>query len=551
MHAVALRPDTPERQGSANPTRPSELSPGELDRWSGAIVNDMFRGPGSDQTLKEDLMPLFDGLWRPGSADDRFALPLPSDADVATDMVYIVRTPDVRGKFDVKKATALGVPNGPIRGKLTRGESIMVDDPSVESGKREVRPDQCLVGGGPGGTLIIAQCSAENLPRLLASAAFDEYRTSAGEEPKQVIDCIVHTAPRAVWEDAAYQAWVASFGPKTQHLYADQMGSNEVFFRSSAWNALQLNVLDPTIFPVPSYAVTPSPPPAMPPNAKQLIPNHMVQMYPAKPVALVEDHIKDVAFPTDEAGLVAAREALRQTHAEYAAAVDAAQAAIAADAKRRGWRTPLPGDDIVVTTLGTGSAIPSIYRNGELPSALSQLTPVSCTHLDIPGTGGVLFDCGEGSLGQLRRRFGSGLKQVYEDLRLIFISHMHADHHLGLASILKDRFDVSFLTPSKLTTERCPLEALPRRSEPDRRTARGDGLLASRCPTRGARERCLHPSLQAQARLGAWLPCRRRCGGRARRRVVVDPSGSRGPDGGGRGLWPAQVAVREPIPRAP
>lgn len=56
----------------------------------------------------------------------------------------------------------------------------------------------------------------------------------------------------------------------------------------------------------------------------------------------------------------------------------------------------------------------------------------------------MIFDAGEGSLGQLRRRYGSELKSVYENLRLLFISHMHADHHLGLASLLKDRFDVSF-----------------------------------------------------------------------------------------------------------
>lgn len=371
VHAVALRPETPEPQVPVYPARPSELSPAALDKWTTAIVNDMFRGPGSDQALKDTMMPLFEGIWRPGSADDRYPLPLASEADVATDMVYIVRTPDVRGKFDVKKAVALGVPNGPIRGKLTRGEIIEVDDASAPGGKREVRPEQCLVGGGPGGTLIIATCSQDNLPRLLASTAFDEYRQKDGGEPATQVQCIVHTCPRAVWTDPAYQAWVGSFGPKTEHLYADEKGTNEIFFRSSAWNALQLNLLDPTIFPVPTHAFTPSPPPAMPPNAQPLIPNHIINMYPSKPVALLDDHIKDVAFPTDEGGLAAARTALRASNPDYAAAVDAAQAAIAADAQRRSRSTPLPGDDIVVTTLGTGSAIPSIYRNGEGLVALS------------------------------------------------------------------------------------------------------------------------------------------------------------------------------------
>lgn len=308
---------------------------------------------------------MFEGIWRPGSADDRFPLPLASDADVATDMVYILRTPDVRGKFDVKTATALGVPNGPERGKLTRGESIEVNDPSAPGGKRTITPEQCLVGGGPGGTIIIVNCSQDNLPRLLASTAFDEYRQTGDGETKTQVHTVVHAAPRSVWEDAGYQAWVASFGPNTEHLYADEQGTNEIFFRSSAWNATQLNLLDPTIFPVPAHAVVPSPPAAMPPNAQQLVPNHLITVYPPKPVSIAEDHVKDQIFPTTEAGLAEARVALRQANPEYAAAVDAAQAAIAADAERRGSRPSLPGDDIVVTTLGTGSAIPSKYRNGE------------------------------------------------------------------------------------------------------------------------------------------------------------------------------------------
>lgn len=49
----------------------------------------------------------------------------------------------------------------------------------------------------------------------------------------------------------------------------------------------------------------------------------------------------------------------------------------------------------------------------------------------------VLFDAGEGTLGQLARVYGSGLNSALTDLHTIFISHMHADHHLGLFSIIR------------------------------------------------------------------------------------------------------------------
>lgn len=69
---------------------------------------------------------------------------------------------------------------------------------------------------------------------------------------------------------------------------------------------------------------------------------------------------------------------------------------------------------------------------------------VSSTLVDIPGFGGVLLDVGEGTLGQMRRRFGTrGMAEViYPNLRMVYISHMHADHHLGLRLVLEDRLKV-------------------------------------------------------------------------------------------------------------
>lgn len=64
------------------------------------------------------------------------------------DMVYFFQAPDVRGKFDAKRADELGVPKKQ-RGVLTQGGTVEVDVPGQE-GKRVVRPEDCLIGGGPG-----------------------------------------------------------------------------------------------------------------------------------------------------------------------------------------------------------------------------------------------------------------------------------------------------------------------------------------------------------------------------------------------------------------
>ena len=115
---------------------------------------------------------------------------------------------------------------------------------------------------------------------------------------------------------------------------------------------------------------------------------------------------------------------------------------------------------LAVTMLGTGAAIPSKYRNvtGEVlesntmshdghGSENPHLTPrfwpnkqlstitAAGIHLDLFKHGGMLLDCGEGSLGQLRRRHGRGADDVVRALQCAWISHIHADHHIGLVRL--------------------------------------------------------------------------------------------------------------------
>ena len=42
----------------------------------------------------------------------------------------------------------------------------------------------------------------------------------------------------------------------------------------------------------------------------------------------------------------------------------------------------------------------------------------------------ILLDCGEGTLGQLYRHYGRDMDCVINNINCIFVSHIHADHHL-------------------------------------------------------------------------------------------------------------------------
>ncbi|GAQ86315.1 hypothetical protein KFL_002820100 [Klebsormidium nitens] len=93
-----------------------------------------------------------------------------------------------------------------------------------------------------------------------------------------------------------------------------------------------------------------------------------------------------------------------------------------------------------VLFLGTGSAEPSKYRGGS--AILLTLTPGNA----------LLMDCGEGAAGQLFRTGGlvpsegpeterplARAQQVARSVRVLWVSHKHADHCLGVVGVLNMR----------------------------------------------------------------------------------------------------------------
>ena len=83
--------------------------------------------------------------------------------------------------------------------------------------------------------------------------------------------------------------------------------------------------------------------------------------------------------------------------------------------------------------------LPSKYRNGNIigvEKERSHLCLVSGI-LAILEKGTIIMDSGEGSYGQLYRMLGpDGMQEQLQRTKAIFISHMHADHHLGTIQIL-------------------------------------------------------------------------------------------------------------------
>ena len=55
----------------------------------------------------------------------------------------------------------------------------------------------------------------------------------------------------------------------------------------------------------------------------------------------------------------------------------------------------------------------------------------------------VLMDCGEGTLLQLYRIFGTSRgRHILSNLKAVYVSHLHADHHMGLINVVLDLYPI-------------------------------------------------------------------------------------------------------------
>lgn len=61
----------------------------------------------------------------------------------------------------------------------------------------------------------------------------------------------------------------------------------------------------------------------------------------------------------------------------------------------------------------------------------------------------VLLDAGEGTFGQLYRVYGRELGAMLQQISVAFISHLHADHHLGLVRVLIERAAAAAMAGNK------------------------------------------------------------------------------------------------------
>ncbi|KAH8673780.1 hypothetical protein BX600DRAFT_215459 [Xylariales sp. PMI_506] len=336
---------------------------------------------------------------------------LPKTEPSRQSMCYLVKAYDRRGKFNPKEAEKYGVAKTDYR-KLTAGESVTGKDGVI------VTPEMVLGETLPGqGYAILDIPDATYIEPLL-----DRPELANENIMKNIVVVYWLLGPNVI-HDARLQAFMQKTNSLRHIVCSGDTAPNMIALESVATQAYKLHCIDPDRFPLPKYSNILS----LSKTETSSLPNMFEVGRTGKTVQLAPQYIhqddKIVSFPDLQKLAASDHKPDVESLAEEAKQKIIDPAFLS---RIEAMEFDIPCRDAEIISLGTGSALPSKYRN------------VSATLVRVPGVGNYLFDAGENTLGQIRRVFGDDTSAVLRDLKAIWISHLHADHHLGTAAVIRE-----------------------------------------------------------------------------------------------------------------
>ncbi|KEQ79450.1 hypothetical protein M438DRAFT_306403 [Aureobasidium pullulans EXF-150] len=365
--------------------------------------------PGGKQPVP-DITVLVRKPW-PGALIES----LPPAEPVKVAMSYIFRNHVQRGKFQPQRAKELGVEKGPKWAALGKGQN-------VENAKGEtITPDMVLGASKQGGGAAIVDLpSSEYVEALVSRSEWKSSEIMAG------VGAFIWMLGPGVASHPMLKQFMEEMKHMRHVVSSPELCSNRLSLDSAASATVRLSQIDPTRYNTPVHDNK---------SASQALESlgglkdlvsiaDRGQKIQLEPSIEVQDNEINTLLDADAVRAEMSKDVLDL-------AVKAREEVKAAKQELDAWADSLPQKDVEITTLGTGSALPSKYRN------------VSATLVRVPGWGSMLLDAGENTLGQLRRVYAPEvLDEIMRELRVIWISHMHADHHLGTVSVIREWYKV-------------------------------------------------------------------------------------------------------------
>lgn len=259
---------------------------------------------------------------------------------------------------------------------------------------------------------VVACPSPAYLPNLLKCQELNKYASSQSSD-KDHLSLLIHFTPYSIATTDEYRQWIASFGPEVKHIMASYPSDHHRSpYRCARLHSLRLNLIEPRVFPRPVCHSPDLPPTSsttsnviaadclmkyiIAPRTKQGLDNSMV---------LADIGPEDQAMAQTEVEEKGVLDLLQELRCKRESEV-AGAAAASVDGSLPPFtekeevfiphdstvpeRSVLTKGDAEVIFLGTGSAIPSKFRN------------VTGIYVRLREDGrGMLLDVGEGSYSQL------------------------------------------------------------------------------------------------------------------------------------------------------
>ncbi|CAK7913395.1 ribonuclease Z [[Candida] anglica] len=351
-------------------------------------------------------------------------LPIPSTiGEPSTN--YLVSFVPTRGKFDPQRAKELGITPGKDFRTLSEGKSV------INSAGVEVHSHEVLGKSKHFPNLLFIDIP--NKHYLKETIEKIQIEVANSSQPTLLV---YHFLPDDVdFESNEYIQFLQSFPKECKHVVShSKIASDTLVFKTSAINLLKLKALQKECFNLPYRedfgART---------TEMDVTPLQSLQKY---------DIEADNKLTLDNSLVI--NETWSELYDQCVAPLNlegvSKEQVIDPTPIPLETRQPTLKDSVQVVTLGTGSALPSMHRN--VISTLVRI-PYKDERNQLSFRS-ILMDGGENSLGTMCRNFGydDQLVKVFQELGLIYLSHLHADHHLGLVSVIKKWFEIN-IDPSK------------------------------------------------------------------------------------------------------
>jgi ribonuclease Z len=389
----------------------------QLDIHEG-IVQDLNLGPRKSQKRNDyttesftitSIVCTIDDVVEPNTSPKHSRKrPHPEERIPKQVLSFIFTTPKVPGKFLPDKAMELGVPKGPLYGLLKSGQSVTFVDTNGE--EKTVDSAQVVTPANPVVAVMVLYYPTDNVANVLFRSG-----KSLSVFPEEVkLELVIHICPAHLFKEYGLRYWREA---EVQHIFVttdrESGDLDGTPFQSAAIEAQTRAFICRELYLVPRVPLTKT---------------HDI---PNEDYCIARPMMEYILIPQLRRGFVQSTSLTDQAQDKQKVETFAQNSGAFAISKKilndcRGFYHCGSGEQLLFT--GTGSALPCKHRN------------VTGMFLRQADGRSILLDVGEGTIGSLLRAFPSGNDDdVLHSIKAVWISHPHADHHLGLLRLLKER----------------------------------------------------------------------------------------------------------------